>query len=156
MKKILAAIFVIASASLASAQSSPNLITGQVPTAAQWNSYFSSKQDYAGYIPYSKGGGVLTGLVRSVMGSPSLSGCGTSPSITGNNQAGQVTLGTGTPTGCTITFSTSNPFSVAPVCVVTWQANIASMQYMISQTAIVLTQTATDSNKVNYICWGMQ
>lgn len=26
--------------------SNPNLFTGQIPTAMQWNSYFSAKQDY--------------------------------------------------------------------------------------------------------------
>lgn len=30
------------------AQTSPNLFTGQVPTAAQWNSYFTAKQDFQG------------------------------------------------------------------------------------------------------------
>jgi hypothetical protein len=30
------------------AQSSPNFTTGQVPTAAQWNSYFAAKTDYPG------------------------------------------------------------------------------------------------------------
>lgn len=32
----------------ARAQSSPNFVNGQVPTAAQWNSYFAAKQDYFG------------------------------------------------------------------------------------------------------------
>lgn len=35
----------------ASAQSTPGFVTGQVPTAAQWNSYFAAKQDYLGFIP---------------------------------------------------------------------------------------------------------
>ena len=30
---------------MANTQSSPNFVKGQVPTAAQWNSYFSGKQD---------------------------------------------------------------------------------------------------------------
>jgi len=33
-------------ATAALGQSSPNLVTGQIPTAAQWNSYFASKLDY--------------------------------------------------------------------------------------------------------------
>jgi hypothetical protein len=39
---------------------------------------------------------------------------------------------------------------------VTWQTNIASMQYVITQTTLTLTQTGTSSNKVNYACWGLQ
>ena len=39
-------IAVLAGVSHAHAQTSPNLVYGQVPTAAQWNSYFAGKQDY--------------------------------------------------------------------------------------------------------------
>lgn len=38
-------------AATASAQSSPNLQTGQVPTAAQWNSFFAAKADFGGAGP---------------------------------------------------------------------------------------------------------
>lgn len=41
--------------------SNPGLIPGKVPTAAEWNSYFSAKQDDLGFAPLSTGGGVLTG-----------------------------------------------------------------------------------------------
>ena len=83
---------------------------------------------------------------------PAVSSCGTSPAISGTDIAGLVTMGTGTPTGCTITFATA--YSSTPYCIVTWQTNIASMQYTISTTAITLVQTGTSSNKVNYICRG--
>lgn len=43
------------------AQSNPNLQLKQVPTPAQWNSYFSAKQDTLGYTPVNKAGDVLTG-----------------------------------------------------------------------------------------------
>lgn len=156
MKRLFIALALLAFSVPALGQSSPNLITGQVPTAAQWNSYFANKQDYAGYVPLSKGGGVLSGVLRSSMGAPTISGCGTGPSVNGNNQAAEVTMGTGSPTGCTITFATETGYSAPPICVVTWKVNLASMQYTVSQTAIVLIQTATSSNKVNYICWGLQ
>lgn len=82
---------------------------------------------------------------------PALSSCGTSPAIVGTDEAGEVTMGTGTPTGCVITFNQA--YVGAPLCVVTWQATpLASQSYAVSNTAITLTQTATDSNKVNYIC----
>lgn len=155
---VVAALALIAavSMSLAMAQSSPNLITGQVPTAAQWNSYFAAKQDTLGYTAVRKSGDVMLGLLRFSMGAPTLSSCGTGPSVSGNNQAGIVTLGTGSPTGCTITFNSSNPWSAVPACAVAWQANLASMAYAVTQAAITLTQTATSSNKVNYICAGLQ
>jgi hypothetical protein len=160
-RKILAALLAIGWAGLlahgsALAQSSPNLLPGQVPTAAQWNFYFTQKQDVLGYSPIRKAGDVMLGLLRFSMTAPSLSGCGTGPSIRGNNQSGEVTMGTGSPTGCTITFAASNPYSAVPNCVVSWQANIASMQYAITQSALVLTQTGTSSNKINYFCTGLQ
>jgi len=84
---------------------------------------------------------------------PALTSCGTSPAITGTDFSGVVTMGTGSPTGCTITFATA--YTSTPNCTVTWQTNIASMQYTLSTTAITLTQTGTSSNKVNYICTGI-
>lgn len=49
MKKLAIGLLAIAAiATNAFAQSSPDLYNGQVPTAAQWNSYFSAKQDYLG------------------------------------------------------------------------------------------------------------
>lgn len=50
------------------AQSNPNLQFGQVPTAAQWNSYFSAKQDYrggCGSIPVPAAGCTIQVAVRS-------------------------------------------------------------------------------------------
>lgn len=83
---------------------------------------------------------------------PALTSCGTSPAISGTDTAGVVTMGTAAPTGCVITFNTT--YAAAPYCTVTWQTNIASMQYTIAAGAITLVQTGTSSNKVNYICVG--
>lgn len=86
--------------------------------------------------------------------SPALSSCGTTPAISGSDFAGTVTMGTGAPTGCVITFAAAK--AAAPHCVVTWRATpLASQSYTISTTAITLTQTATSSNLVDYICVGM-
>lgn len=53
--KVLLISFAVAS--LALAQSSPNLQPGQIPTAAQWNSYFAAKTDYVpGGLPVARGG----------------------------------------------------------------------------------------------------
>lgn len=83
---------------------------------------------------------------------PALTSCGTSPAITGSDVKGTVTMGTGSPTGCIITFATA--YGTAPACTVSWRANLASMQYAISTAAITLTQTATSSNIVDYVCSG--
>lgn len=83
---------------------------------------------------------------------PALSSCGTSPTITGNDTHGTVTMGTASPTGCVITFAVAYP--IVATCRVTWRTNIASMQYTVSTTAITLTQTATSSNLIDYDCWG--
>jgi len=69
---------------------------------------------------------------------PSLSSCGTSPSVTGNDMTGRVTIGTGTPTSCTVTFSTA--YDDAPSCNVTGDA--ATTNYAASMSTTVLTITS--------------
>jgi len=97
---------------------------------------------------------VTDGLGLGSTTAPALTSCGTSPAITGTDMAGTVTMGTGTPTGCVITFNTAK--SAAPHCVVTWIATpLASQSYATSASAITLTQTATSSNVVKYICVGL-
>lgn len=62
MKKfLLGAILALAISSSAVAQSSPGLIYKQVPTAAQWNSYFAAKQDVLGYTPVNRAGDAMQG-----------------------------------------------------------------------------------------------
>lgn len=83
---------------------------------------------------------------------PALTSCGTTPAIVGTDVAGTVTMGTGTPTGCVITFATA--YATAPHCIVAWVATpLASQSYATSATAITLTQTATSSNVVKYACF---
>lgn len=83
---------------------------------------------------------------------PALTSCGTSPSIVGTDNAGFVTMGTGTPTGCVITFAQS--YATAPICLVTWIATpLGSQSYVTSTTAITTTQTGTNSNKLAYACF---
>ncbi len=45
----------------AMAQTSPNLSYKDVPTPAQWNSYFASKQDVLGFPPLNVNGGQMLG-----------------------------------------------------------------------------------------------
>jgi len=92
---------------------------------------------------------------------PAASTCGTSPAVTAgsSSNAGQFTLGTGTPTACTITFATA--FSTAAFCTVTpasaGGAAISGGYYLSAQskTAFTLTiGTGTDSLVFNYTCIG--
>jgi hypothetical protein len=83
---------------------------------------------------------------------PVLTACGTTPSITGSDTAGIVTMGTSA-TGCVITFAT--PYTGTPYCVVSWIATpLASQSYVTSNVAITTTQTSTSNNKLQYVCIG--
>jgi hypothetical protein len=97
--------------------------------------------------------GTPTHISTAQTTAPALTSCGTSPAITGTDTAGIVTMGTGGPTGCVITFNVA--YTGTPYCVVQWIATpLASQSYATSNSAITLTQTATSSNKVQYICVG--
>lgn len=89
--------------------------------------------------------------IKTVGSAPTLSSCGTSPSISGTDLAGEVTMGTGSPTGCVITFT--NTKTNAPYCAVTSQSQLASFAYSISTAAITTVQTGTSSNKIDYVCF---
>lgn len=60
--RILAFALVVSAAipKQARAEGSPGLVFGQVPTAAQWNSYFAAKQDYLGFTPINPANLVAT------------------------------------------------------------------------------------------------
>jgi hypothetical protein len=77
-----AACLLITAACPALAQSSPNLINGQVPTAAQWNAYFAAKQDTLGYVPLNAAGGVMTGRLVTPPPGAATSGFNLSPGLT--------------------------------------------------------------------------
>ena len=93
MRRIASLVLLLAALlapSLAHAQSSPGLIYGQVPTAAQWNSYFSSKQDYLGAAPCLVTGCTMTGKLVTAAPTAAAAGlnlnCGTTPTspVTGD------------------------------------------------------------------------
>jgi len=79
------------------AQTSPNLIYGQVPTPAQWNSYFSAKQDTLGYVPVNKAGDIMVGRLVTAPPSPTTAGlnmtCGTAPASPVNGDQWCTTAG---------------------------------------------------------------
>lgn len=93
---------------------------------------------------------------------PTISACGTTPPAAAagsNNNAGQFTLGTDTPTACTVTFAA--PFTTAAFCTVSpASANGAAISggyYISAQSAAAFTLTigtGTNSLVWNYTCMG--
>lgn len=89
---------------------------------------------------------------RTGVTAPALTSCGTgSPTISGNDFAGTVTVGTSA-TGCVITFNTA--YSVAPTCVATSRTapGTTTPAYTVSTTALTLTQASTSGNLWDYVC----
>jgi hypothetical protein len=66
---------------------------------------------------------VAVGAMYSPSGSdasPSITSCGSSPSVAGTDNMGVITAGTGLLTACTLNFSATLPYT--PVCVVSTNA----------------------------------
>ena len=85
---------------------------------------------------------------------PTLSGCGTTPILNGDDTHGYVTVGA-TASGCTITFQIA--YSAKPECTVTEETNsvVNIFNYVPSATNIVITQTGLAGNVVHYQCEGL-
>lgn len=95
----------------------------------------------------------VNGTITSTSTPPTLSSCGTSPKVTGNNNWGEVTTGA-TATGCTVTFATAFPTFAS--CVVTNQSMslVNAMTYTDSRTGFTVTQTGLGGSIINYRCDG--
>jgi len=101
--------FALLAAGVAHAQSSPNLVYGQVPSAAQWNSYFQAKQDYLSVPSNSLLGNSAAGAVsgQNYLSMPNCNGatsglqwttnagisCGTYTFISGALPSGELFVG---------------------------------------------------------------
>jgi hypothetical protein len=79
---------------------------------------------------------------------PTLSSCGTSPSIIGSDASGIIGTGTGA-TACTLTFGIA--YVNAPFCVVSAQAKASNLDYSRSTTALTLS-AASASAFYHYHC----
>ena len=90
-----AALSLIASPALAG--SNPGWTHGYVPTAAQWNAEFASKQDDLGYVPINKAGDSMfgrLGLFAATADSSGLNiGVGVTPTAPKNGDVWMTTLG---------------------------------------------------------------
>ena len=62
-------------------QSTPGFVYGQVPTAAQWNSYFAAKQDVLGFPPVNKQGDVMQGELVTIQSSTVSAGLNIAPGL---------------------------------------------------------------------------
>lgn len=86
---------------------------------------------------------------------PTLSSCGTSPSISGSDFSGQVTEGTTSTTGCAITFNAA--YSTAPWCIVAARTftTATPISWQTFTTGILTSHAATSVSAqivFNYFC----
>lgn len=92
-------------------------------------------------------------LTLSGTGTPTLSGCGSTPSIVGTDTAFTITGGTGS-TGCTAAFNL--PWVNTPICMVGQESMslVNALTYTVSANAIVITQTGLGTAKLDVLCVG--
>ncbi len=81
-----------------------------------------------------------------------INGCGGNPSISGTDMAGQLQFGSTSNGACTIVFASA--YANVPWCVVHWQSALAVMSYSNARDKIMIAQTTSSANKINFICVG--
>lgn len=85
--------------------------------------------------------------------SPTVGGsCGTSPSIAGKDSFAKVTVGTGSPTSCTITFGTA--YATAPVCVANAATTTAPLNISTLTTSVTISAAALTAGEVLHVMCG--
>jgi len=86
---------------------------------------------------------------------PVLSSCGTTPSITGTDTAGKITIGTSASSTCTMTFA--DQYANAPACSITNGTDDVPVFATTSTTVLTITDGATDfsSDVIMYTCIGL-
>lgn len=129
---------------------SGNYGTMNAGSFANFNTFSSAKLN--GPInQFGLGTGAPAHIATGQTTAPVLTSCGTgSPAISGTDTAGTVTAGTAAP-GCIITFNVA--YTGVPYCTVTWRGTpLLSQSYVVSNTAITLTQTSTSGDVIDYHC----
>jgi hypothetical protein len=95
----------------------------------------------------------VAGHITSEGTAPTVSACGTTPSIYGTDTAGKVITGSGVITSCTLTFALG--WSIAPVCMVGDETAIQLIRGASTTTTLIITSaTAITSHLISYICIG--
>ena len=87
------------------------------------------------------------------IGSPSLGACGVSPSVTGTDAAGIITIGTGIVTSCVLNFSTT--LSATPSCIViTDSLAVTASIAAVTMSALTMGLSASlPGGKLHYHCF---
>lgn len=96
------------------------------------------------------------GTAMTAGGTPSLSACGTSPTLGpgATDMSGIITVGSGVTTSCTLTFSTTlvNP----PACVVATSLSSVAAGVTTTTTTLVSALSLTlGGGKLYYVCFGL-
>jgi hypothetical protein len=145
----LAALALVLWCSGALAQSNPGLSFGQVPTPAQWNSYFAAKQDYLGAPPLLTTGGTMTGKLTTAASTSALAGFGLPPGSAPTSPTNGDLWTTTAGLFARINGATVGPFTSTatpcPTCAVTNATNIFTAAQTINLNAAALpgAQTGT-------------
>lgn len=98
----------------------------------------------------------VSGHLTTTGSDPVLSSCGTSPTIVGSDNAGQITIGTSASDTCTVTFATA--FATAPACTVSGDDGSFALTAVTTTTTFVITCPAASdfsSDVINFICIGL-
>lgn len=128
-------------------------------SGAGFSSYLASPPAIGGTAAAAVTGTTVksTTALQSSGSAPTASSCGTSPVVASgsNNNSGKITMGTGTPSGCTVTFASAYPTN--SFCTVSLASAYTGTHYISANTASAFTVTlgtATNSVAFNYNCIG--
>jgi len=81
---------------------------------------------------------------------PTISSCGTTPSVSGNDNVGTITAGSGALSSCVMNFA--KPWGTAPVCTFSSPTAVAAPTVNTSTTQLTIGGTSLTSLTLNYIC----
>lgn len=112
----------------------------------------------AGLVPASAQS--INGRIVATGAAPAATTCGTLPVVAGNDNAGTITIGTGTPGACTLTFNVA--FANVPTCYFNDQTTVGvtsgATTYKVVETASAVTVTfqinTVNGDVITYLCIG--
>lgn len=96
---------------------------------------------------------LMDGHINATGTTPTVSSCGTNPSVSGSDAMGEITVGSVAATACTLTFQV--PYETTPHCLISNQSMsvVNAMTYAITSSTLVISQTGLTNDKVDYSCW---
>ena len=81
---------------------------------------------------------------------PTATTCGTSPSVTGTDVDGTITTGTGSPTACTLNFTSTH--TSVPNCTANTGSGVGEVRVSGATTAAVTFTLSATATAITYIC----